>query len=614
MKKFLLTALLAITVAVLSRSGIDMTDTAQKDTSEPEPIAAEEIVEGAKNVLALVPIDDRPDNVECAKYIAQMVGYEVVTPERDLYSTKLNNQPLNENGTQYGDRAALYEWLMQMEKDGCDRYVICLDQLLSGGLVASRDMTEHENLVFSNGKTMSEFNALRTLVRTLAADENNRVWFLDTVMRLAPTVGYLEWTEEDYYSMRAYASVPRPDLKELEFRNLAELYRLNERGRKIDPKKYNVDEAKLEEYLMARQRKMELAEELLKLVNELDTDRFRVIFGVDDSSEEESIQENEIACLREHMRDCDYLLSGVDDLEFKAISRLYLDDIGWSGEKACVRYFGDSENKPACDYDYRSLEKVVDEHMDFFSLEDDADAQLQILVLTSPKNVNRAESYCDDMIRAINENEENHIPTILIDASNMKYDSMFRDKLKDETDIGWLVGYAGFLDMSIVTGAGFSRGVARYAVLKQGDVTYTSDIAYMQMMTDAFVRDFCYIGECRSLINSMVTEEYSGATSNFYAPEIDSDAVTEYMQRLMDKQIPSMVESLQNSSYIASLDEYEVKPWEEIDLNDCNFPWNRTFELRVDIAVDGTEDASRVTVNLEDIIADFARRYNITQS
>ncbi len=559
-------------------------------------------------LLALVPIDDRPDNVECAVYIAQMVGYEIVTPEQDLYSTKLNNQPLNENGTRYGDRAALYEWVLQMEAEGCDRYVICLDQLLSGGLVSSRDMTKHEDIELSDGTKLGEFELLRCLIDTLAADENNRVWFLDTVMRLAPTVGYLEWTLDDYYAIRKYAAVPRPDLKKLKFENLSELYRLNEYGKEIDPAWYGIDEKKLDKYMLARQRKIDLASELLSILNEPGHDNFRVIFGIDDSSEKESIQENEIACIKKHLRDCDSLLSGVDDLEFKAISRLYLDDIGWQGDKAMVRYFGDNQDIPACDYDYRALDEIVDEHMDFFDLKESDDANLQILVLTSPAKWWRTERYCNALIDAINENEENHIPTILIDASNAKYGSLFRDKLKEEAHSGWLIGYAGFLDMSIVTGSAFSRGVARYAMLKQGEASYSSNIAFMQMMTDAFVRDYCYIGECKNPVNTLV-EENGGDALNFYEPEIDADEITDYMVELMDEQIPSMVENLQGSQFICSLDGYKVKDWNEIELTDYNFPWNRTFELRVDIMVDGIADANVITIDLEETLKEYMQNH-----
>ena len=63
-------------------------------------------------VIAYVPLDDRPDNAERVVYLAESLGYELAMPERDLYRTRLDGQPPNENGTQYGDRGALYGgWL-----------------------------------------------------------------------------------------------------------------------------------------------------------------------------------------------------------------------------------------------------------------------------------------------------------------------------------------------------------------------------------------------------------------------------------------------------------------------------------------------------------------------
>lgn len=54
-------------------------------------------------VIAYVPLDDRPDNAERVVYLAESLGYELAMPERDLYRTRLDGQPPNENGTQYGD-------------------------------------------------------------------------------------------------------------------------------------------------------------------------------------------------------------------------------------------------------------------------------------------------------------------------------------------------------------------------------------------------------------------------------------------------------------------------------------------------------------------------------
>ena len=58
-------------------------------------------------MIAYVPLDDRPDNEERVVYLADSLGYELLLPEQDDYQTRLDGQPLNENGTQYGDRADL---------------------------------------------------------------------------------------------------------------------------------------------------------------------------------------------------------------------------------------------------------------------------------------------------------------------------------------------------------------------------------------------------------------------------------------------------------------------------------------------------------------------------
>lgn len=97
-------------------------------------------------------------------------------PETDDYRTRLSGQPLNENGTQSGDRADLYEWVLAQEAAGCDRYILSMDQLLSGGLVNSRSMADHEVITLSDGTELTELELLESLIQTLSADENNRVW------------------------------------------------------------------------------------------------------------------------------------------------------------------------------------------------------------------------------------------------------------------------------------------------------------------------------------------------------------------------------------------------------------------------------------------------------
>lgn len=128
-----------------------------------EPVEQETPRAGAP-VIAYVPLDDRPDNAERVVYLAESLGYELAMPERDLYRTRLDGQPPNENGTQYGDRGALYEWVAKQEAAGCDRYILSLDQLLSGGLVSSRAMTGENPVTLSSGETLVEAELLTAVI------------------------------------------------------------------------------------------------------------------------------------------------------------------------------------------------------------------------------------------------------------------------------------------------------------------------------------------------------------------------------------------------------------------------------------------------------------------
>ena len=103
--------------------------------TEPEQAGTVDAPSGSEKVIAYVPLDDRPDNEERVVYLAESLGYALTMPERDLYHTALDDQPVNANGTQSGDRGALFAWVLEQEAAGCDRYVLSMDQILSGGLV-----------------------------------------------------------------------------------------------------------------------------------------------------------------------------------------------------------------------------------------------------------------------------------------------------------------------------------------------------------------------------------------------------------------------------------------------------------------------------------------------
>ena len=135
----------------------------------------------------------------------------------------------------------------------------------------------------------------------------------------------------------------------------------------------------------------------------------------------------------------DWLLAGVDDLAFKAVARMYLDETGWRGGTAAVRYYGGTEDSPACDYDFQPLTTVVAEHLDLFGLTESANplaAELQILILTQPAEEDAKSAYCEALVRDLRECREANRPVILIDAGNGRYGTAFHEALTKETELG----------------------------------------------------------------------------------------------------------------------------------------------------------------------------------
>ncbi len=557
-------------------------------------------------VIAYVPLDDRPDNVERVVYLAESVGYTLAMPEADLYRTRLDGQPTNENSTQYGDLAALYEWVLAQEAAGCDRYMLSMDQMLSGGLVNSRHTAETLTVTLSDGTVMTDRELLEGLLTALAEDENNRVWLLDSVMRLAPTVGYAGFGIEEYNALRSYGAAPRKEASgaELTAEAVTADYRLGSDGTVLEAADFGLTESQADEYLSARRRKLELSDRMMEVVSGGEYGSFRVLIGIDDSSEEDSIQKNEIAYLRSRLRKGDALLSGVDDLAFKAVAKLYLEESGWNGRtvQVGVTYFGGTEDKPACDYDYKPLREIVEEHLAFFGVSQlsggSGAADIELLVLTQPDTeayeaVGMSQAEQDrqkknaytNLIDWLGTFRNRQIPVILIDAGNGAYGNAFQEALTEETELGYLLSYAGFLDMAIVTGTALSHGIARYAFLQNGKQTESTEWAFARTLADSVIKDFCYKHVVRENLLTCIRNELGGDPNNFWMPEIDRETVQARLESGMAQATEAVVKNLERSNFISSLEPYEERGWGSVTLSNYRFPWDRAFEIGMDMDI-----------------------------
>ena len=553
----------------------------------PEPAASE-----PGKTIAYVPLDDRPDNVERVEYLAESLGYALVMPEKVLYRTALDGQPKNFDTLQRGEPWSLFTWVLEQEAAGCDRYILSLDQMHSGGLVASRSMTGY-GIELPGGGTARVYSMLEKLLAALSADEKNVVWLLDSVMRLAPTVGYEGGTLEDYNAIRAFGALPRRTLEgeALNLENLDESYWWGPNGENLRSrtKEEGTYEAALR-HVRSRARKMTLSYVVQDTLAKPGYENFRLLIGIDDSSLEDCIQKNEIAYLRQGLRtdsegtQLDWLLSGVDDLAFKAVARLYLDETDWQGYSVNLQFFGGTEDLPACEYDFQPLAEIVLEHFEFFDLLQGRAAQLHVLVLTQPKEESLKQAYINLLLQTLEDRREYQQPTILIDASNGTYGTAFYEALTKDTELGYLLAYSGMLDMAIVTGTALSHGAARYAVLKNGENTDAMDRAWARTLADSVLKDFGYKGVVRNDLLAYIRNDLGGDPNNFWSPELDREDLLRRLEEDMKKETAPVIRTLEQSRFLSSLEEEpEEKHWGGIALENYRFPWDRAFEIGMDI-------------------------------
>lgn len=538
--------------------------------------------------IAYVPLDDRPVNTDRVVYLANSLGYQIAMPKKSLYHTCLDRQDANPGGLRYGDRAALLEWVEQQEQSGCHRYILSLDQLLSGGLVNSRSMTA-QPVKLSDGTVLTETQVIDRLLNTLGSDPNNQVYLLDTVMRLAPTVGYDGFDLTGYNALREYGMKARPTLSgsDLTVENIVKNYALSRRGKSLSlPADSPLTTGDIQAYLVSRERKLRLADHALSAAKTMKNVHF--LIGVDDSASSASVQTSEIAYLKQAAAGRGALLSGADEDGMLAVCRLYEDTV-FTGKLPAVqvRYFGGSEKSASSDYDHQPMTEIVDAHLNYLGLKSaKSSRKLQMVVLTAPKNPAQAEQICRESIHALQKNQADGIPTILLDAAKNAYGSTFQKLLVKKIRLGELLGYAGFYDLANVTGIALSNGVARWLCLtEQTQCSEAQNLDFLRTLSDSLIKDVCWKNNAKIQTAAYVRTELKGNPDNFCDPKISQKKVRDHLEALMPAATAGVLQNFSKTNVITALSPTQTEGCGGVYLEEFSFPWQRVFEIRAKLNI-----------------------------
>ncbi len=533
-----------------------------------------------------IPLDNRPINDQQVRMLASSLRINLLMPEEGVYSTKLNGA-VNDAGLQYGDRAAILEWLMENE-DESDVIIVYLDQMLSGGLMNSRCMEQMQPATLSDGSVFSEYEII-DYIASLA--ETHTVYAIDSQLRLALSSGYLDFTAEDYSISRKYGLVERPAFDEttsgiedviagytLSANGSEALYEADLTQEQIDYYLSGGDDSPLNRYLSIRERKLQLNAYAIETLYPLENVRY--FFGVDDSATGNNIQSAEFAYLNALAGGDLEKLSAIDCLGELAVSCAFRDYCGNDSVTVAVKFYGSEES--TLNFAGHTITEAIDQIIDYcgaVSVSESAD--IEILVACNSATEDETQAASDALVARMKENSKNQQPTIYVDFA-----SKTNNDILAQTDISMLLAaglHANGSGASAIMG--ISQGLARYRALQREDyLTTACHEVFIENLVFMFAKGYYWNSGYKYEMGSYLAELGLDANNMTNATQEQLERINTTLTNKIIACSAGILESVNGGTYISSLNPYKESTVKSVSISDCSYPWMRTFEFTAEFS------------------------------
>ncbi len=551
--------------------------------SIPLGVVFAETTTGTHNntVIAYVPLDNRPVNLDRAEHLAAASGMTLLMPDESDVSTTLSIEGYQSSA---GNPEAILEWLQTNAKDA-DYYVLSVDMLFSGGLVGSRDPFYDSKSIANKDLPLGSYTLSDKEIEIVnyitELSKEKHVVLFDTVMRLASTNAYGTWDMGAYNFFRyQYTLEDRKDLtgSDLTIDKIVGAYKVDASGNALSTvfnkvssnyQGYGNDYKAFEDlYCRARERKLRISDALysncVSNVKEL-------FIGVDDSLPRETIQSNEIRYLEEKLINGTnaILFAGADELGLMGISSVVTSIYGEINVK--VNYFGNGKNWAADDYDHSSLSDNISKHIDGVGANviTSGTADMEVLILTrsaesvGSTNATQHQTDVTNLVARVKTNLANNIPTCVIDASAYEGYGLLADSLlAANINLTELLGFSAWNTVGNSTGVALSNATARAAYIKnEPEVTKKSNLAFLEAIAFSYIKDDAF--------------KKAGGGKCFASPSYFYNEADPWLTGLNNS--TEMLVKIQNGVGVTQAPAFDLR------VANLNFPWHRSFEADFDI-------------------------------
>lgn len=440
--------------------------------------------------VVYIPLDNRPCNYERVKLGGEAMGLEIIMPPKSLVATKLDYQMFEGDVSNVGNRNKILNWLNCYHIDHnneIDAYLLSMDMLYSGGLVGSRD---------SKFSASSDTEVLNRILDFLNST-TKPVYIIDTVMRLAATVGFNGYETSEYNATRAYGKVKRKTASVFSVQSVIDCMRYDEKRNVISHP--GLTSAQVDKYIAARERKIRFSSKLIQAIK--DKENVYVFYGVDDSSSDKNIQTNEINYIQDTLpAQRGKVMAGTDELAMTALARISIDQFArWTNigtaPKVKVTYFGGGENIKADEFDYDTLAQNVNKHLEATKCNAVTNGEtLEILILTSGYTNTHVSALMNHLKANINAGKLTAIVDGSINRGTLQKELLSLINNGQKT-LPILLAYSSWNTVGNAVGLCLGHAIGRACFMGLGDrgiITTRAAQGQVDLLFHEYAKDMCY--------------------------------------------------------------------------------------------------------------------------
>lgn len=490
--------------------------------------------------IAIIPLDNRPVTYSLPAQIAGLNNnVQVFEPPRNIIGGLYNYTDINQ----------VSEWLFStLENNKIDYLILSLDTLAYGGLIPSRRIKDTKSDI------LSRLESLKQNLLDYKEKYNFKIFAYSSIMRISDS--NVNEEEKEYWDLYgkllfkySFHSNKYNKIKEQQDLEL------------VESLKKKIPEGILKDYLDTRKRNFIVNQEYLKWTENSILDY--LVYSQDDTAEYGlNVEEAEIL----NSRISEYSLAtkakiqtGADEIASALIARTLTDK--YNTKIKIYPVFSTENGKNVISrYEDKTIFKSVSGQINLAGAElsgSKENADIILLVNTPEKEQNdhcllfynepankKAVDKCIELI------ENTDKPVIITDithangADNLLIENIF----EEDVNLTGLYGYAGWNTTGNTLGTAISMGISKY--IAQKDDKFNTN-RFKNLLLIRLADDWAY--------QSIVRQEIRSLT-NLADENLLNEKLTPYIKKLAEKMNAS-------SANISLL-----------------FPWNRTFEVEIQIS------------------------------